>query len=61
VAQDPFLEAGIDIPEELPYTQESHRDEASRTAAAAVAAGSGDEVDAAARGVAVTLKNKVGQ
>ncbi len=30
MAQDPFLEAGISIPTELPYKEESQRDESSR-------------------------------
>lgn len=38
MSPDPFLEAGIHIPSELPYKNESHKDEASITTAAAAAA-----------------------
>lgn len=35
MADDPFLEAGIQVPSELPYNDQAHRDEASKAIAAA--------------------------
>lgn len=49
LTEDPFLEAGIDVPSQLPYTKGDKMDEASRITAAAEAeaqateAGSGGE------------------
>ena len=43
LTQDPFLEAGIDVPSQLPYTNGNKMDEASRiTAAAEAEATTGD-------------------
>ena len=43
LTQDPFLEAGIDVPPQLPYTKGDKMDEASRITAAAEAEAVGAE------------------